>query len=190
MGLLQTRPPAPQQVPLTCARQGRKVGSGGLSQRWKIPPGRDPACAQARPQSAGFDPDRRVLHRCLNRPPQAPEPHSVCNSGRSSYGRRRCSRYLRILGKWNLLESVLDRSTGVLGTVSTMKAQSKSAWLIFGIAAAVAAAGFACAVIAAASAYTDPALSTAFGRAAGVLVSATVVYLAFVVFRRRQASHS
>jgi uncharacterized membrane protein len=71
-----------------------------------------------------------------------------------------------------------------------MKAQSKSAWLLFGIAAVVAAAGVTFAIIAAASAYTDPVLSTAFGRAAGVLVSAAVVYLAFVVIRRSQASRS
>jgi hypothetical protein len=69
-----------------------------------------------------------------------------------------------------------------------MKAQSKNGWLVSGIAAVVAAAGVARAVIAAAFVYADPALSTALGWAAGVLVSAAVVYLAFTVFRS-QAFH-
>ena len=73
--------------------------------------------------------------------------------------------------------------------MKTMRTQSKSVWLIFGIAAVVAAAGVTFAIIAAASAYTDPALATAFGRAAGVLISAAVVFLAWVAIRRRQASH-
>ena len=74
----------------------------------------------------------------------------------------------------------------MLGAVILVNKRSKRAWVLFALALAVAAAGVACAVIAAAFAHSEPLMSTDFGRAAGVLVTASVVYLVIQVARSAQ----
>ena len=74
----------------------------------------------------------------------------------------------------------------MLGAVTLMNKQSKGAWVLFALAIAVAAFGVASAVIAAAFAHSEPTLSTNFGRAAGVLVTTSVVYLVTQVARSAQ----
>lgn len=78
----------------------------------------------------------------------------------------------------------------MLGAVILVNKQAKGAWVLFAFAIAVAAAGVACAVIAVAFAHSDPLVSTAFGRAAGVLVTAAVVYLVIHVARSAQAKRA
>ena len=78
----------------------------------------------------------------------------------------------------------------MLGAVILVNKRSKGAWVVWALAVAVALTGVACALTAAAFAHSDPLLSTALSRVAGVLVTAALAYVVVDVARSARAKRA